>query len=250
MNKKFGVQLYTLRNFLNSADEIAETFAKIKNMGYDNIQTHCALKNYDDFASLAQKAGLEICGTFDDFEMMLNNPEQSIENHRKLNTKIMGLAIATGYDNMVNVSDFIKKFNNDAESMAPYGFIFAYQIHAHEFAKIEGKTILDHFIDKTDNVSFCLDTNWTQKGGGDIRSYIKKLTGRLDILHLKDYGRNKDTSFFASVGDGNLNWEGIMYEAQCAEVKYFVVEQDDCNGESPFDALARSREYLEKFLSV
>ena len=77
MNKKFGVQLYTLRNFLNSADEIAETFAKIKNMGYDNIQTHCALKNYDNFARLAQKAGLEICGTFDDFEMMLNNPSCS-----------------------------------------------------------------------------------------------------------------------------------------------------------------------------
>ena len=32
MNKKIGVQLYTVRDFLNSEEEISETFKKIKSM--------------------------------------------------------------------------------------------------------------------------------------------------------------------------------------------------------------------------
>lgn len=247
MNKKFGVQLYTVRAFLNNVSEISETFAKIKNMGYDNIQTHCPLSDYSLFSKLAKENGLEICGTFDDFGMMQNNLAQSIENHIKLDTKIMGLAIARGYDDLAIVSDYIHKFNKIAQDIEPFALKFAYHNHAHEFVKIGGKTILDHFIDETEKVSFCLDTHWTQRGGGDVRAYIKKLAGRLDILHLKDYKMGKVDSYFAAVGDGNLNWEGIMYEAQCAGVKYYVVEQDDCGGENPFDALARSREYLERF---
>lgn len=247
MDQRIGVQLYTVRDFLSNDSEIAETFAKIKNMGYDNIQTSRPLKNYHSFARLAKEAGLEICGTFDDFEMMQSDVLQSIENHNTLHTKIMGLARVADYPDADVVSDYIDKFNHVAESIAPYGFKFAYHNHAHEFAKIDGKTILDHLIERTEKVSFCLDTYWTQKGGGDVRAYIKKLTGRLDILHLKDYGVDKNGSIFAAVGDGNLNWEGIMYEAQCAGVTYFVVEQDECGGENPFDALARSREYLERF---
>ena len=247
MNKKFGVQLYTVRDFMNTDEEIANTFSKIKSIGYDSIQTSRALKDYDTFSELAKRSGLEICGTFDDFEMMQNNVEQIIKNHKKLNTKITGLSYANGYDNMEIVWDYINKFNSISQNLKPYGLKFAFHNHAHEFCKIDGKTILDHFIDETSDVSFCLDTYWTQKGGGDIRAYIKKLTGRLDIIHLKDYGVYKDSSYFAAIGDGNLNWEDIMYEAECAGVKYYVVEQDDCGGENPFDALARSREYLEKF---
>ena len=246
MNKKVGVQLYTVRDFLNTDDEIMNTFKKLKDIGYDNIQTHCALKNYDTFSKMASDVGLEICGTFDDFEMMQTDAEKSVENHKKLNTKIMGLAYADIKENMDSVNSYINKFNTVAKNIEPYGMKFAYHNHANEFIKVKGKTILDHLIDETQNVSFCFDTYWAQVGGVDIRAYIKKLTGRLDILHLKDFKRTRDAYTYAAIGDGNLNWEGIMYEAGCAGVKYYVVEQDKCYDENPFDALKRSREYIEK----
>ena len=41
MNKltKIGVQLYTVRDFMNTEEDIKRSFEKIKALGYDEIQT-------------------------------------------------------------------------------------------------------------------------------------------------------------------------------------------------------------------
>ena len=39
MIEKLGVQLYTIRNQMGSAEEIRESFRKLKKLGYDQGQT-------------------------------------------------------------------------------------------------------------------------------------------------------------------------------------------------------------------
>ena len=90
-----------------------------------------------------------------------------------------------------------------------------------------------------------LDTYWVQHGGGDVRHWIESLAGRIDILHLKDMGKNRETQFITEIGHGNLYWEGILESAEKAGVKYYVVEQDTCPGD-PFESLKFSSEYLHK----
>ena len=253
-----GVQLYTVRDFMKDENEIRDTFRKIKSIGYDSIQTGGAISAvpYGTFKALADEAGLEICGSFDDFNLMQENPEKSMNLHKELGVSIMGMG---GYGSMVDgvwgyhsdeeVEKILDAINNVAETIYPHGFRFMYHNHAHEFCRYKDKTILRHFIENTpaEKVLFCLDTFWTQVGGGDVREYIKLLTDRIEILHLKDFGKNNNGFYTAAIGDGNLYWDGIINAARDANVKYFVVEQDDCQGENPFDALRRSREYLERY---
>ena len=80
-----------------------------------------------------------------------------------------------------------------------------------------------------------------------MREYIRRLSGRIDILHLKDYCVKNGQALFASVGDGNLYWDGIIAEAENAGVKHYVVEQDDCGDMDVFEAIKRSRDFLEKY---
>ena len=47
------------------------------------------------------------------------------------------------------------------------------------------------------------------------------------------------------MGEGNINFDRVFEKAQAAETKYMLVEQDDCNGENPFDCVKRSYEYLK-----
>lgn len=253
--KNFGVQLFTVRNYLNSEEQIKDTLTKIQNMGYSSIQTIKNVFNvvsYQKFGEIAKDTGLEICGTFDDFDMMQNNPKQFIENHSALNTKITGIGMAGDFQlgfKDSEIDSIIEKFKIVCDNLRP--FKFTYHNHSHEFIKYRGKPLLDYFIENTpeDVFSFCLDTYWTHYGGGDVVEYITKLAGILDILHLKDYGRTSSgvAPVTSAIGDGNLNWDKIIDAAEQAGVKYYVVEQDDCLGESPFDALARSREFLEKY---
>lgn len=253
MQLHIGAQLYTVRFHMNTEEEIDQTFRKLKSIGYDNIQTPGPLSgiSYERFGQLAKEAGLEICSSFDDFELMKTDPDAAIRRHRMLDTKIMGVGYigipeSGPFDNFV--SEAIADMNQIARNIGPEGYKFTYHNHGHEFCKCNGKTILQHFIEGTDPnvVTFCLDTYWTQYGGVDIKKYIRMLAGRLDILHLKDFGRTPAAPYTAAIGDGNICWEEILEEAKGAGVRYYVVEQDDTQGEDPFDALARSREYLDK----
>ena len=44
---------------------------------------------YADFGQIAREEGIEIIGTHDDFDMMVNDFEQALENHRFLGTTNM-----------------------------------------------------------------------------------------------------------------------------------------------------------------
>ena len=106
---------------------------------------------------------------------------------------------------------------------------------------------MDMLVEGLDPVktSFVLDTYWVQHGGGDVRHWIEKLAGRVDILHMKEMGRNENGPFITEIGNGNMYWEGILETAAKTGVKYYVVEQDTWPGD-PFDSIRQSSEYLHK----
>lgn len=47
------------------------------------------------------------------------------------------------------------------------------------------------------------------------------------------------------MGEGNINFDRVFASAENAGTQYMLVEQDDCNGENPFDCLKRSYDYLK-----
>lgn len=260
MSEKFGVQIFTIRDYLNDANQIRESFKRIKSIGYDYIQTAGAPSvSYKEFGEIARECGLFVCGTHDNLNMMAENPEQAIENHRYLDTKIMGYGgggfegsdnswRTLGYHNDEQLFGTIDKLNKAAANIAPYGYKLTYHNHAWEFAKYKDKLVLQHILDGTDpkKVSICLDLYWAQYGGADVRQLMKELADRIDIIHLKDMARGESEPYMAYVGEGNMYWKGIIEQAKESGVKYFVVEQDVCQDRNPFDCLEKSFEYLSK----
>ena len=49
----------------------------------------------------------------------------------------------------------------------------------------------------------------------------------------------------AVVGEGNINFDAVISAAESAGTQYLLVEQDNCNGEDPFDCLKRSYENMK-----
>lgn len=245
--EKIGVQLYTIRDFLGTEEDVRRSFEKLKALGYDEVQTAGCRIPYADFGHLAKQAGLTIVGTHDDFQQMCNDPVAAMDKHDQLGTKNMGIGglfVQTGeaFDN------FIATANQVARNIKERGFSFTYHNHSHEFAKIDGVVTMDRLLNgfTEDNISFVLDTYWVQHGGADVRYWIEKLAGRVDILHLKDMARGltqDKVQYITEIGNGNLYWEGILETAFRTGVKHFVVEQDTCPGD-PFDSLKISSDYL------
>lgn len=249
MIEKLGLQLFTIRDTMNNAENIRESFKKMKALGYSVAQTAGCAIPYEEFGRIAAEEGIEICGTHDDFGKMLNAPEQAMDDHRALGTTNMGIG-GFGAESVEAVERFIEQANTIANNVYPHGFKFTYHNHSHEFRRLaNGRTAMDMLVEGLDpeKTSFVLDTYWVQHGGGDVRHWIEKLAGRIDILHLKEMGRNDNGPFITEIGNGNIWWEGVLETAEKAGVKYYVVEQDIWPGD-PFDSIAQSAAYMKKFM--
>ena len=93
-------------------------------------------------------------------------------------------------------------------------------------------------------MQFELDTFWVQTGGGDVVDWIKRLQGRMDVVHFKDMASDGQAKqIMAEIGQGNLNWDGIIQACRSIGVKWYLVEQDVCQ-RSPFESLDISRRFL------
>ena len=251
---KIGLQLYSVRDHFKTEEEARATFKKLAELGYSEAQTAgCYGFAYDKFKEMANDAGIEIVGTHDDFEMMKKNIETTIENHKKLGTTNVGIG-GYGWDvsDASVVEEFIKDANKIADRLAQEGMKFTYHNHSHEFIPLSnGKTMMEMFMEGfNENVTYVLDTYWVQNAGGDVCTWIEKLAGKIDILHLKDmavkHDENNDVvSYITEVGNGNLDFKKIIETAEKCGVKYFCVEQDNC----PYDfekSLKESSDYLHK----
>jgi len=247
--KKLGVQLFTVRDYMGGEEQIRETFSKLKAIGYDEVQTAGCQVPYDVFGQLAKDAGLEIVGTHDDLGLMLNDTDKAIERHELLNTKLMGIG-GWGFNNAEEIDTFCNNINNLGKKIADKGYKFSYHNHSSEFVKVEeNRTILEHLSDCLDPGfgTFCLDTYWVQHGGGDVRFWINKLANRIEVLHLKDMKMTPNGQAMTEIGNGNLNWQGIIEEANKSDVKHYVVEHDVFwKDDDPFKSLEISANYLRK----
>jgi len=251
MFHKFGMQLYTVRNTMKTETDIRESFRKLKAMGYDQAQTAGCAIPYADFGRIAREEGIEIVGTHDNYGLMLDDPETAMENHRLLGTVNMGVGGMPhdAFASLEGLKTHIANMQKITETVAPHGFKFTYHNHSYEFKKFGGKTILEILMEELDpkNTSFVFDTYWAQHGGADVRMWMEKLAGRIDILHLKDMAVEGNNPYITEIGNGNLHWESILRTAEDIGVKYCIVEQDTWPGD-PFDSAAQSAAYLKKYI--
>jgi len=111
------------------------------------------------------------------------------------------------------------------------GLTLCYHNHAHEFQQFDGQYVLDIVFDAAPGLGAELDTYWIKYGGPDPAAYIGKYNGRVPLLHLKDMTGGDDRTF-AEMGRGIIEWTPIIEAAVKAGVRWYIVEQDECAGDS------------------
>ena len=251
MFKQLGVQLFTIRDSMKDEKQIDESFARLRELGYTQAHTAGCTIDKAKFAELAKKHGIEIIGTHIGFEEIQNDPEGVMEFHKLWGTTNIGIGGMPGFarESEEALQKFIKDFNDCGAMLHKHGFKLTYHNHSFEFSKLGKHTMMEQLADGLDPecTSFVLDTYWVQHGGGDVRAWMEKLAGRIDILHLKDMGIKLEGNaipFITEILNGNLNFDGILETAQAIGVKYYVVEQDTCPG-CPFESLKLSADNLK-----
>lgn len=250
MYKNLGLQLYSVRNHMEDEEGVKYTFKRLAEIGYTEAQTAGAFPcPVEKFAEYAKDAGIKIVGTHYGFPADLNDITDYVNLHKTLGTTNAGVGGGAYGKTKEEILAYIDKVNTLAEKLKDYGMKFTYHHHSHEFGKVGGARVIDYFVDGFDknNVSFVLDTYWLQNAGADVTTWIEKLAGRVDILHIKDravkFGANE--GFITEIGSGNLDFDKIIKTAEATGVKHICVEQDTWPlGFDSLDCVKKSFDYF------
>lgn len=248
MDKRIGVQYYTLREFTKTIEDFEETCKKVRSMGYQLVQISGTPLGAAEMKEVLDRWGLEVVTTHRSFDDFQKNLEEIMEYNRVLGCQLCGVGSMPGWakESGENLNRFIEEANRMAARLRKEGLYFGYHNHAFEFARLGGRRIMDRLIQETnpEEFYFIADTYWLQAAGMDPAVFLKGLGSRAMAVHFKDLKANLDnTSEMAEIGEGNLDWDEIISVCQEAGVKWALVEQDTCRRD-PFESLKMSYDYL------
>ncbi len=247
---QIAAQLFTIRDFTKTRDDFAASMAKIREIGYRAVQVSAIGDISDaDVKRIADDNGLTICNTHVSVDLLQNDPDAVIEQHRLWGARhvaIGGMPLECR-ESEDGFRRFVEIANGIGERLYGAGLTFSYHNHSFEFLRFGARNGLELIFDETDRryVKAELDTYWLQHGGADPVAWIERMQDRMPVVHLKDMvmiraddgGRPQQA--MAEVGEGNMNFAGILAACKRIGVEWYAVEQDICQRD-PFESLAIS----------
>lgn len=252
-----GIQLYTLRDHISNPGDFDTTLARLSSMGVTDVQ----ISAIGDFAAEIQrdilnKYNMKVCVTHKSFDRMTNDLDNLIAEHKTISCDALGLGGAPGESrgNSRNVREFIGKAEEIGKKCVENGMTFNYHNHSFEFNKLDDRncSMMDMLLGESDPayLHFVPDVAWIHYADRNPVDILKKMKGRVKVLHFKDYALdNGGYRKFVSLGKGIVNLREC-YEAACElEIPYIMYEQDcDWVNDDPFEAVEQSWEFMQELV--
>jgi sugar phosphate isomerase/epimerase len=249
-----GIASYTFRNHWKSGVE--PTLDIIQQMGFTEFEGGAPQGVApEEFKKMLNDRGISIPSTGTGFEQLESDPQAVADRAKALGAKYVMCAWVPhkrGEFSKADADRAIKVFNEAGKVLKENGLIFKYHVHGYEFQPYEKGTLFDYFVKNTDPkyVSLQMDVMWTHFGGGDPVALLKKYGKRWVSLHLKDFrkGAPKDMTGLTGpendvpLGEGELNFPGILRESNKIGIKHMFIEDE---GDHELEALPKSIEYLK-----
>lgn len=241
VQKEIAVQLYSVRDLIGSygkyQDSLKSVLGQLGKMGYTAVEA----AGYDNgtfygktpeqFRSEVEAAGMKVLSSHcskgltaeelasGDFTESLKWWDQCIAAHKAAGMSYIvtpHLGLPKTVKDLQTNCDY---YNQIGAKCLEQGLKYGYHNHAHEFEKVEGKTVmLDYMLENTDpeKVFFELDVYWAVRGHACPVDYFNKYPGRFKVLHIKDE---------REIGQsGMVGFDAIFRNAQTAGVENIVVE--------------------------
>lgn len=246
-----GINLFSLRQLVNSEKDFFDLISKLKEMGYSYLQVSGLSLKAEEIARASKKSGLPVYLTHSSLDRLLNDADAVMAENALFGCKNIGLGylLPEIIADEKKCKDTVSRLGDVAAKLKKNGFTFFLHHHHNEFFKYGNQTVFDYILENVPEIHFIVDTYWIQYGGTNTVTIFEKLKDRAECIHLKDYKlrQQKGSAWcephFAPVGAGTLDFSEIVKAAKKAGARYFFVEQDDAGEYS--DPLAQVEESIK-----
>ena len=240
MKPVIALQLYTLRDLLKV--DMLGTLEKVADLGYQGVEmAGYGNSNRADVIDKLRELGLRVVGNHVGIDALENDFGAVVNEARELGISHVAIPYLDESRRgsrekwLANAAEF----DEFGQKLREVGLQLCYHNHAFEFEEqYDGKSALELLYEHSSPqlLHAELDTYWVRKGGVSPAFFIRSLSGRVPLLHIKDMAVDGS---FAEVGEGTLDWPEIFAAAEAAGTRAYIVEQDVCPGD-PLESIAIS----------
>lgn len=230
----FSYQLYSSRNF----PPLADTLAMLKQAGYAAVEGYGALyadaRAVADLSGLLAATGLAMPTGHFSLDMLEKEPGRVIGICQDLGIRTVYCpyllpdqrpTTGKGYE------DFGRRLQAAGAPLKDAGLGFGWHNHAFEFEALsDGALPQVAIFEGGPDLEWEADIAWIIKGGADPFAWIDSHGSRITAVHVKDIapaGEKTDEDGWADVGDGTVDWKGLMAALRATPARHFIMEHDN-----------------------
>jgi sugar phosphate isomerase/epimerase len=152
-----AAQLYTIRDLVKTAPDIAASMKKIRDIGYTSVQVS-ALGSIEEgeLMRILDGEGLTCCATHEPTKLIVEEPQRVVERLNKLRCRYTAVPSPGDFplQTREQVLDYAKQIESAGEVLFNAGQVLTYHNHHMEFRRLEGETILDTITTRPMRVTY------------------------------------------------------------------------------------------------
>ncbi|NLZ37689.1 MAG: sugar phosphate isomerase/epimerase [Clostridiales bacterium] len=255
-----SVQMYTLREYTRTREDLFSTLDRLAALGITGIQGRTpAFMSDEEFAYQLASRGLYADSVIASLSDILNNPAYAsnlagVFGIDVVRTDGMPPELMMSRDGFVS---YAHRLEAAAERLGEYGIRLMYHNHHgeftlfHDYAGEECISGMQLLLENTDKTLFQPDLHHMTYAGFAPEKHLSMFSGRAQYIHLQGYGIKPGFAapFTMPVGLGTYDWQKIISTALEIGIYNFVLEQDFTLG-NPIDDIALGYKNLKKYLEA
>lgn len=246
----FALQLYTVRD--PAKKDLEGTLKKVADMGWRHVQwSGMPTLPADKIRAALDKAGLQCIACHSGMEPFEQHFEEQVAFWKTVGNKDVapGGMMKDCTADLAAWRKGCKRLDDLGAKLRAAGMRLSFHNHSMEFDKFPDDPRTKHQIlmDETKPENLCaeLDLAWAAAAGVDVPAYIRKLTGRIKVVHAKDILIEGKKHTLTPLGQGSLNWKDVFAAGREAGIEWYVYEQDSGKGDV-FDYVKTSYDFISK----
>lgn len=235
---KLAYQLYSSRHF----PPLDSTLKELAGIGYTQVEGFGGLyDNLENLTSALQANGLTMPTGHFGLDMLQQQRDRVLE-----------IADATGMQsifcpfveagsrpqNAPGWRQFGAELDELGETYRNAGLVFGWHNHDFEFAsQSDGCIPMNEILTGGPGLAWEADIAWIVRAGADPLDWIARHGDRLAAVHVKDLapqGQCIDEDGWADVGQGTIDWRGLLTALGKSPTILFVMEHDNPSDDMRF----------------
>lgn len=241
-----GIQVSSLKPFLQTTEQVSETFARLNKLGCKTIQLQWIAPAVptEAIAQALRNNQIASVSVQDFYDLVLEN----LDYYTRLNAATGGTWLCVSriperLKSPEGLDEYITELRAMQQKLTPLGQKLCFHPVSGDFTAIPEINAVEYLLKNMPELEICLDLYHLNRNCRDMPGFIRRYGKRICMVHFKD--ALGDT--LVPAGQGDTDWTGVVEACLEAKVPYAFVEQERW-ARDPYDCLQEAMDWLDQEL--